>query len=308
MAYRMPWNARLFSITPLIVLAAVARTVCAGEPPKPGQPIILVKRCSVEYKLSSRLGPSTIGVLQDCLVRPGDKVKAGQALGHLFNHDARIDYERWSMEADSMVDIELSKAKLAEVMSRSRAAEELRKRKFVSDEDMNRLRLEVTAATKEVEGAIHRQRLAKIQKQQAEAVLLSREIVSPFDGVVVFVGKSVGEPILATESFIRVVNTENLSIIGHLDITDAWRVTPGQRVRVMPDVQGADLAVEQEVFDGRITFVDSEIDPRLRTCKVIAEVENRSGLLRAGIDAHMEILPKYLDAQSATSGRAQGAP
>jgi len=28
-----------------------------------------------------------------------------------------------------------------------------------------------------------------------------------------------------------------------------------------------------------------------RTCKVIAEVENRDGLLRSGLDARMEIMP-----------------
>ncbi|MBV8316082.1 MAG: hypothetical protein JOZ53_14160, partial [Planctomycetaceae bacterium] len=38
-----------------------------------------------------------------------------------------------------------------------------------------------------------------------------------------------------------------------------------------------------------ITFVDSEIDPKTRTCRVFAEVENRGGLLRSGLECYMEI-------------------
>ena len=60
-------------------------------------------------------------------------------------------------------------------------------------------------------------------------------------------------------------------------------------VRVMPEVEGDDLPIEREVFDGRISFVDSEIDPATRTCRVFAEVENRGGLLRSGLECRMEI-------------------
>ena len=88
------------------------------------------------------------------------------------------------------------------------------------------------------------------------------------------------------------VDTERLQITGHVDITDSWRLRIGQSVRVVPEISGADLPVEREVFPGRIVFIDTHIDPMNQTCKVLVNVDNRGGLLRAGLEARMEIDPR----------------
>jgi multidrug efflux pump subunit AcrA (membrane-fusion protein) len=88
----------------------------------------------------------------------------------------------------------------------------------------------------------------------------------------------------------RVVNSEMLRVTGYLDMGDVWRVRPGQTVRVTPETTGPALPIQSEVFTGQVVFVDSEIDPRTRTCRVVAEVKNRKGLLRAGLELQMEIL------------------
>ena len=85
------------------------------------------------------------------------------------------------------------------------------------------------------------------------------------------------------------VDVDRIRVIGFLDVGDAWRVRQGQAVRIMPELEGSDLPIEREVFEGKITFVDSEIDPKARTCRVFAEVENRGGLLRSGLECRMEI-------------------
>ena len=87
----------------------------------------------------------------------------------------------------------------------------------------------------------------------------------------------------------KVVAIDQLRVTGYLDAGDAWRVRQGQAVRIMPELEGGDLPIEREVFEGKITFVDSDIDPKTRTCRVFAEVENRGGLLRSGLECHMEI-------------------
>ena len=69
----------------------------------------------------------------------------------------------------------------------------------------------------------------------------------------------------------------------HLDVADAWRVRPGHRATLRPDVPGAELPIESEAFAGRVVFVDPQIDPDTQTCRVVAEVANRDGTLRAGI-------------------------
>jgi len=71
-------------------------------------------------------------------------------------------------------------------------------------------------------------------------------------------------------------------VTGFLDIGDVWRTRAGQVVRVTPEISGAELSIEDRVFTGRIEYVDPEINPENQTCKVVAIVENKGGLLRAG--------------------------
>ena len=87
----------------------------------------------------------------------------------------------------------------------------------------------------------------------------------------------------------KVVAIDRMRVTGYLDTGDAWRVRQGQAVRIMPELEDSDLPIEREVFEGKITFVDSEIDPKTRTCRVFAEVENRGGLLRSGLECRMVI-------------------
>ena len=45
--------------------------------------VVLLRRCQAEYRYVTDLGAPVQGILQDCLVELGDKVKAGQVLGRL---------------------------------------------------------------------------------------------------------------------------------------------------------------------------------------------------------------------------------
>ena len=50
---------------------------------------------------SPRSVPSLFGILKECLVEPGDQVKAGQVLGRLEDEDARAELQLREMEANS---------------------------------------------------------------------------------------------------------------------------------------------------------------------------------------------------------------
>ena len=159
----------------------------------------------------------------------------------------------------------------------------------MSQEEFAAQKLEVRTLALAIEQAKHRQRLAQVQYQQAEAAVHAREFVSPHDGVVVEALKGPGEVIGFGESVFQVIDVDHLRVTGSLDVADAWQVREGMRVRIVPDVSGTVLPIEGEEFVGVVSFVDSRIDPETRTCKIVAMVDNREVLLRSGLEARMEI-------------------
>ncbi len=273
-------------LTPILLGAAAI----ADETTSPSA-VILLQKCSIAYDRATPVASnSNVGLIQECLVRPGDRVKAGQVLGRLFNKDVLADMEvRATALESSEIAIHQREAALEVARSKLRRAEALISRNALSAQDFQIQQLEVKNADLELKAAIKGQQSAQRQLQQSKALVAAREITSPHDGVVVEIYKNTGESLTAGSSIFKVVKVDRMRVTGYLDVSDAWHVRPKQTVRVMPELEGVDLPIEREVFEGKITFVDSEIDPKTRTCRVFAEVENRGDLLRSGLDCRMEI-------------------
>ncbi|HEX8201043.1 MAG TPA: HlyD family efflux transporter periplasmic adaptor subunit [Isosphaeraceae bacterium] len=300
------------------LLAAPAPAPAADANADPGTPAlapapggIVLRRCTLEYERASSVGTALPGILQECLVRPGDRVKAGQVLGRLQDQEARAELELRTAEAESDVGIRLGQARFDQATARLKASSALRQRSFNSEEQYQQDRLEAQVAALSTEEAQERRRVAQIQRHVAEVAVQLREIVSPHAGVVVAVFKNPGESVNLGEnarglSIFRVVDVDRVLVTGWLDVVDAWRVRPGQPVRVWAEIGGADLPIEREEFLGRVTFVDVEVNPGDQTCKVVAAVENRDGMLRAGLEARMEI--RQVDLDAAPSSEPGAAP
>src|SRR5271166_6639028 len=294
--------------TPVILglLAPVILGVSAiaDETPSPTA-VILLQKCSIEYDRATPVGVNyNVGLIQECLVRPGDRVKAGQVLGRLFNKDVLAEMElRATALESSEIAIHQREAALEVARAKLRRAEALISRNALSTQDFQIQQLDMKTAELDLKAAIQGRRMAEAQLQQSKALAAAREIVSPHDGIVVEIYKNTGEAIMVGSPIFKVVNVDRMRVTGYLDASDAWHVRPKQTVRVMPEVEGVDLPIEREVFEGKITFVDSEIDPKTRTCRVFAEVENRGGLLRSGLDCRMDIDQKgTLGTKAAAAG------
>jgi multidrug efflux pump subunit AcrA (membrane-fusion protein) len=217
-------------------------------------------------------------------------VQSGQILGRLVDDDLRAELAVRTAEAESDTDLRLGELKRAQALTRLKASELLSKRNMISIEELETHRLDAQSAELEIESARHRLHLARLAKGQVEAMLHSREFTTPLAGVVVAVLKNKGESTDSSGPVFRVVDPDTIRVTGSLDVGDAWHVRAGQVVRVTPEIAGAELPIEQEVFTGRIEYVDSEFSPDSQTCKVVAIVSNRDNLLRAGLEARMEIL------------------
>jgi len=278
-------------ITGLLASILVGAASIADEPEHQSD-VVLLKKCSIAYDRATPVASnSNVGLIQECLVQPGDRVKAGQVLGRLFNKDVLAEMEvRATALESSEIAIHQREATLEVARAKLRRAEALFSRRIaLSAQDFQIQQLEVKNAELELKAAIQGQRIAERQLQQSKALVAAREITSPHDGVVVEIYKNTGQAITTGNPIFKVVKVDRMRVTGYLDVSDAWHVRPKQTVRVMPEHEGVDLPIEREVFEGQITFVDIEIDPKTRTCRVFAEVENRGDLLRSGLDCRMEI-------------------
>jgi RND family efflux transporter MFP subunit len=283
--YRI-WIVGLLIGLPLSGLRAVASEPAAER----SDEVVVLRRCLVDHERISLVGPSSPGILKECFVEPGVAVKQGQVLGRLEDEDVRAEVQLRESAVTSDVDIRLSESKNAMAHNRLKVTASLFQRNAASREEFMQQRLEAEATALEVENAKYRRQLAEAQLRQAKALLRARELVSPHAGVITEVLKRPSEPVAPNMPVFRVVEVDRLLITGQVDVVDVWRLRVGQPVKIIPEIAGADLALEREVFPGRISFIDTRVDPLSQTCKVLAKCENRDRLLRAGLEARMEIL------------------
>jgi RND family efflux transporter MFP subunit len=283
------------ALTAGVAAALLLPAARADDPPNASSEVIVLRRCVLEYDQSTVFMAPYASVLQDRLVKLGDRVKAGQVLGRLFDKVVRAEMDLNAAVADNDLVIRMSKAELALAENKLRKTEALAKRQYVTEEERLGDRFAVEKARLAVEDAEQRRRMAQINRRRAEAEVLSREFVSPHDGIVVGAFKNQGESVTINEPLFKVVNTERLKVWGGLNVADLWKVQVGDRVLLHPEVAGTELPIEREAFQGRVAFIDSQVDQDTQVCRLLAEVDNPQGLLKAGLQGTLEIMPANRD-------------
>ncbi|MFO0889773.1 MAG: efflux RND transporter periplasmic adaptor subunit [Isosphaeraceae bacterium] len=272
-------------------LALIAATTAADDLPSRSADVVLLRQCAIDYERTATLGTNQAGVLQKSEVKMGDRVKAGQIIGRMQDEDLRADLEHRSAVAASDVEVRMDEKTYEWSAMKLKMLENLRQNKYTSEEEYRLQKLAAENAKLAVEEARNRRHLAYLQLRIAEAGVRIRQFVSPIDGVIVEILKTEGESINFNDPVFRIVDPSLLRVTGAVDVADLWRVRPGDLVHISPDIGGADLPIEHREFPGRITFVSRQIDPATQTCSVIAQVENREELLRAGLRCTMSITP-----------------
>ncbi len=98
----------------------------------PESSAILLKRCTLEYKKTSLLGANQMGVLEECRVAPGDRVKAGQVLGHLRDEEFRAELDARATQAASEIPIRVAEAKHRLALSKLERTQKFINRNYAS--------------------------------------------------------------------------------------------------------------------------------------------------------------------------------
>jgi multidrug efflux system membrane fusion protein len=240
------------------------------------------------------LMPRVSGVIDKINFKEGDSVKEGDLL---FTLDARP----FAAVVDSLkAQIESAKAALEQAKSEAKRAERLTERKAISTEQA------------ESRKSTLRQREAQLLALKAELTaaeldLAFTQVRSPIDGVVSRANITKGNNVLAGQSVLTSI-VSNQQMYAYFDIDErTWNQS-------FADVtaQSEQAVVMQKVgetsfnFNGKINFIDNQINETTGTLRVRAVFENDEQQLRAGSFARIKLAANKVSEKVIVPERAIG--
>ena len=247
------------------------------------------------------LPASESGPLVQREIVEGATVDSDAVLGKIDDHEATLVLERAKTElriAEAIVENDIKvrfarKSQEVALAELKRSQESIEKfPKSVSQTELDRLRLLADKATLEIEQAQvdHEQaKLSKLLKQtdveRADLLLQRRKIKAPFPGMVVSWKKQRGEWVEAGTPVVRIIRLNRLRaeafVSSRIPATDLL----DRPVQLFIDLPGK----PKSRFEGKLVFVDPEIDPVNNQMRIYAEIDNTNFRLRPGQSAMMVI-------------------
>lgn len=287
----------------LLLLAALAGNMglARGEPQAEkgarqavaarGKPIEL-HQCLIKLVDEVILACDRPGIVAFVKPREGDLVNEGDVVVGLDDEVAQAALATAAKEAESDVDIRYSEKSSEVALVEYEKAELTNTRgKVIPDVEVKRLKLAAEKTLLELENAKHRRAVAQLKREEAQAQLNTFRIKAPFDGIITRVHRSKGEAVKQGDQVLELVRTSHVRVDGLLSIAEVLNVRRGNEVEVRLDIPDVDLDVEKQTFRGKIVYVDVKAEPVSQKVRVWAEVENPENVLRAGLRAHMTVIP-----------------
>ena len=244
-----------------------------------------------------------MGVLKRLHVKEGETVEAGQLLAELDSVDAELAVRQARDElaiADAQARHEI-KVKVAELTHAVAEAELNRavesNKKFANavsvteleqlQLDRDRARAGIDEARYELSIAALTVRLKATNLVAAEQAFEKRKIYAPIPGQVVTIKKRTGEWIQPGEKLFQVTDSRRVRAECLLNAREFAEDLTDRPIRAL-------LATKEGgpvTFEGRITFVDPEINPVSGQYRIWAELPNPDGRLRPGHRITLQLAP-----------------
>jgi cobalt-zinc-cadmium efflux system membrane fusion protein len=219
------------------------------------------------------------GKIDRVLVRPGERVAAGQELARVV-----------SMELESL------QLALLQAAGNVALARQLVEQRTVLDQQgviagKSLLEARSTLAEKTAAVRISEQKLLALgldtaaleQIRSAGMPLLYVPITSPIAGVITHADVRVGQVVALTDHLYHVVDPSQVWIVGEVLESDVRHLKRGQ------EVTASFAAHHGKTFRGQIDHVRLKMDRRTRTQSVVILVDNQAGLLWGGMFGRVSI-------------------
>lgn len=259
--------------------------------PERGPGFVTLKRCAVKLLDSVVLASDRPGLIAFVEPKEGDDVRKDQNIVFLKDEVAVALYNVAKQKAENDVNKRFAEASAAVAKAEwEKMLESNRKVPgSIPSTEVERARLNYIKGQLQGEQAEHELVVAKLEMEKAAAELKTYKIEAPFDGKVRKVLKHKGEAVTQGTPILELVNTRAVKVEGYLPIEDLWNVKRGDPVEVQVDIEGRDLEIEKEVFQGKVYFIDPTVSQVTHGARVWAEVSNPGEQLVEGLYAKMTI-------------------
>ena len=257
------------------------------------------------------------GVLTKMLVREGQLLKAGDPIAKINDSDLRLqlsqaEYENQisDLTASNDVDIRFSRKSSevanADVMrsnqSNARVPNSIPRAKLERQMlERDRTMLQLEQAQRDFEIARLKKNLTKNQITMSKLLIKKTEIRAPMDGMVVAVERRKGEWVEPSETVVRLVKVDRLRVEGFVSAEVAAKVTIGATA----EVKFSQAWLKDEVYRGKIVFVDPEANPVNSHVIIWAEIDNHENRLVPGLRGEILIKPHSKSVAAIKIGQAK---
>ena len=230
----------------------------------------------------ARVAPRIPGIIKEVKALLGQEVESGGVLAVLESSElgqAKSDYlQALSVLKLRQKTLDQEKSMLEKKITTGREALE-------AETNFEEARLAVNRAVQKLSavGLSQDQVKAVVENQDTSTLM---EVIAPFGGTVVDAAAVPGETATPDKPIFGVAAMDRLWISVDVYESDSPKVAKDQRVTFT--VEG----LPAQKFPGKVVAIAGEVDDRTRTVKVLAEVKNLQGLLRARMFGRAEITIK----------------
>ena len=243
----------------------------------------------------AKLAPAAGGQIVKLWVKEGDRVKAGQPLLELWNHDLTAQREVATRQLTTSEERRREACIVADNAKReAERTEQLAAKGFLSPQSGESARAEARARQANCDAVTADVKRARAQIHVTAAGLERTTLNAPFAGIVARVTGEVGEyatpspPGIPTPPAVDLIDDTCLYVSAPMDEVDAPRIKPGQPARITLD------AMPGKTFPGtvrRIAPYVTEVEKQARTVDVEANFDTPpKQILLVGYSADVEAI------------------
>ncbi len=243
---------------------------------------------NLEPKFSSDIKTQIPGLVKEVYVTQWVRVKKGQPLARIDLAESEAITRRAEAAAVA-ARAQMAQSKVALTRAEREEARfiKLKETGLATQQAVDDSRTETAAARARVDSSQAQIRVAEEEVRQSKARLAKGLVSSPMEGVIALRDINVGD--LASDAatakpVFRIVDNRILNLTVTVPSVDSARVKTGQPLEFAVD------ALPDKIFNGKVMFINPELNTSDRSLKVVAEVQNQPEILKGGLFAKGRII------------------